>query len=382
MKFKIGIVTTARSDFSSLLPVAKLLKMDAETELIMFVGGMHLARQFGGTVHDIENSGFIVDERFDFLLASDTPEALAKSVGLGMISFTEALARRRPDIIIIVGDRYELLAVTSAALVLGIPIAHISGGDITEGAFDNQVRYAVSMMSHLHFVALDEHQQRLIKMGEEAWRVTKSGDPAIDIIHSFEKQPQGELESTLGIELRHPVIIAGCHPTTRSRVGVSGEIDALLGALEGFNGTIIITSPNADPGYQVIIDRINDFISTRDNARMFSSLGQINYYNLLSYADVMVGNSSSGIWESPSFRLPVVNVGDRQRGRMQTRNVIDSEPSVDAIRTALNQALSKAFTDGLNDLVNPYGSGDSSRIVVSSIKKSLQRDDLLMKRYI
>ena len=378
----IGAVTTSRADYSSLLPVLRAIDANPELQLQLFVGGMHLAPEFGLTVKEIEADGFEITDRIDMRVASDTPQDIAKSMGHGVIAVTDALDRFRPDIILIVGDRFELLAVASAALPLRIPVAHVSGGDVTEGAIDNQVRHAITKMSHVHFLDMEAHGRRLLQMGEEPSRVRVTGDPALDLIDQINFMGRAELSEFLGMELISPIIMVSFHPTTLGENDVAGEIDALLSALDGVKATQVFTYPNADAHNRTISDRIREFVASRPDAGFFFSLGQVRYYSMLAIADLMAGNSSSGIFEAPSFRLPVVNVGDRQRGRTRAKNVIDVTANADAIRAGIQCGLEPSFRASLGDMQNPYGDGKAAPRIVDTLKAIKLGPGFLQKPFV
>ncbi|MGH9197084.1 MAG: UDP-N-acetylglucosamine 2-epimerase, partial [Acidimicrobiia bacterium] len=344
--------------------------------------GMHLAPDFGLTVREIEQDGYDITERVEMVLATDSAEGWAKSVGLGVLGFAQIFARRRPDIVLIVGDRLELLSVGCAALPFRIPIAHVSGGDVTEGAVDNQVRHAITKMSHIHFVAMKAHAERLLQMGEEAWRVMVVGEPALDLIRKTETLSREELGRTLGMALGHPVLVITFHPTTLGSASVEQEVDILLTALKRVDGTLIFTYPNADAGNRVIVNRIREFAARQPMSGVFANLGRSKYYNLLTHADLMVGNSSSGIWEAPSFRLPVVNIGDRQQGRVRARNVIDVSVDADAIYGAIQHGLEPSIRAELSQIENPYGDGLAAGRIVKALKHLEPGVDVVRKRFV
>jgi UDP-hydrolysing UDP-N-acetyl-D-glucosamine 2-epimerase len=375
-------VTTSRADYSSLLPILRLINNDPELELLLFVGAMHLAPQFGLTLKDIETDAFPIADRVEMLLASDTPLGVAKSIGLGVIGFAESLSRHRPDILMIIGDRYELLSVACAALALGIPVAHVSGGDLTEGAIDNQVRFALTKLSHLHFVAMETHAKRLCQMGEESWRIFVTGEPALDLLHQIQLLSREELANCLGLNLTPPILVVTLHPTTISEVPIREQVSSLLSALSHVRGTLVFTYPNADVGHSEIIDQIQTFVREHPNSGLFFNLGHCRYYSLLAIADLMVGNSSSGIWEAPSFCLPVVNVGERQRGRVRAGNVIDVSFDADAISEGIRQALEPHFRSSLQGMRNPYGDGHASERIVRVLKQVNIDYRLLQKHFV
>jgi UDP-hydrolysing UDP-N-acetyl-D-glucosamine 2-epimerase len=378
---RIGVVTTSRADYSGLRPLLDLIQRDPELELLLFVTAMHLAPPFGLTVSEIESDGFTITDRIDMLLAGDSPTAAAKSLGVGAIGFAASLARHRPDLLVVLGDRFELLSIVPVALVLGIPVAHISGGDETEGALDNQVRHAVTKLSHLHFVCMELHAARVRQMGEEPWRILVAGDPALDLLRQFSPMTREELADSLQLDLRPPVAVVTLHPTTLSELTASDQAHRVAEALHDLSGTLVITSPNADPGHRELQARLERLAAEHLNAGLYPSLGSRRYYSVLALSDVMIGNSSSGIWEAPSFRLPVVNVGERQRGRVRAGNVIDVDFDSEAIRAAVSQALDPAFRAGLGGLQNPYGDGRASERIVRMLKEVELGTTLLVKRF-
>jgi UDP-hydrolysing UDP-N-acetyl-D-glucosamine 2-epimerase len=378
----IGVATFARSEYSSCLPILKAIQADPELALHLMVSGTHLAPEFGLTIEQIEKDGFEVNERIEMLLASDTAEGVAKSIGIGMLGFAQSFARVKPDVLLVVGDRTELFAPVCSALPFRIPVAHVSGGDITEGAIDDQVRHAITKMSHLHFVANRLHAERVLQMGEEPWRVQITGDPALDIIRQMPLLSRGQLADRLKIELTPPVLVISLHPTTLGTGSPADEVDALLEALEDFQGTLVFTYPNADSGGRVIIEHIQRFIDTNQRAIFVKNLGQLVYYSLLACSDLLAGNSSSGIWEAPSFRLPVINIGDRQRGRLCAENVITCEVNSEAIGAAIRKALDSSFRTSLADLKNPYGDGFAAERIVQILKETAADHNLLQKHFV
>ena len=378
---RIGVVTTSRADYSSLLPVLHAIQADPELDLLLFVGGMHLAPEFGLTVKEIEAEGFPIAERIEMTPTSDVPEAVARAIGCGVSGFAQSLSRCRPDILVVNGDRYELLAVACAALVLGIPLAHISGGDLTEGAIDNQVRYALTKLSHLHFVAMETHAERVRQVGEEPWRVFLTGEPALDLLSELKLLSREELADSLGIKLAPPVVVVTFHPTTVSETPVIEQVESLLAALDHLPATLVFTHPNADAGHRHIVDRLHAFVQEHPRSALFFNLGHRRYYSLLALADAMVGNSSSGIWEAPSFSLPAVNVGERQQGRTRAGNVIDVRFDADAISKAIQRALQPQFRGSLHGMRNPYGDGHASRRIVEELKRVPLDHRLLQKRF-
>ncbi|MCL4168805.1 UNVERIFIED_CONTAM: hypothetical protein GTU68_001560, partial [Idotea baltica] len=322
---KIGLVTVGRSDYGTCRRLLKALGESEKCEVWLYVAGAHFSELSGNTVLEIEADGFEIRERVVMVPVSDRPGAIADSVGVGTRCFAGLFEKEVPDLLVVVGDRTELLAVVTAALPFRIPVAHLSGGEISEGATDDMVRHAVTKMSHLHFPTNAQHGARICQLGEESWRVHSVGDPALDRLSEPPGMNREQLEESLGIKLVAPVVVVTHHPLTQGEESCD-EVDELIAAMASIDATWVITFPNADRGAQGIIDRFRTFAAENQQAVFLPSLGQERYYSLLGEADGMLGNSSSGIWESASFELPVVNVGDRQKGRMRERNVLDSAP--------------------------------------------------------
>jgi len=375
----VGVVTCSRSEYSTVLPVLQAIQSCAGLHFRLIVGGMHLRAEFGLSIREIEADGFEIHDRVDFLDGLDSEEAVAKSIGLGTVKFAEAFARNRPDVLLVAGDRLELLAVACAALPLRIPIAHLSGGDVSEGAVDNQVRHALTKMSNLHFVAMEEHAERVRQMGEEPWRVFVTGDPALDLLQQMNLLTREELSRSLGIPLARPLVVVTLHPVTLSWEHCLPETEEVLSVFEGLQGTLVFTGSNADPEGLRLNERIREFAAIRPDACFFPNLGHLKYYSLLSHADLMVGNSSSAIWEAPSFSLPAVNIGDRQKGRKRAENVIDARQRTPEIRSAIQRALEPSFRDCLRHMKNPYGDGNASMRIIR-ILSSIEFGPRLMQK--
>lgn len=338
----------------------------------------HLAPTFGLTVREIERDGIEVADRIECLLASDTAEGLTKSMGVGLIGLAGTLARTQPDLMLVFGDRLEMLVPAIAALAAGIPIGHVGGGDLTEGSLDNQIRSVLSKLAHVHFVSMEQHARRLVAMGEERWRVFVTGDPALDEVKVSPRKSRGELTAILETELLDPLAAVCIHPNTIDPVG-SMEADAVFDALQSWPGTVVITYPGADTGWHDVVAAAESFARNHPRAVAVPSLGRTNYYSLLDIAAVMVGNTSSGIWEAPSFRLPVVNVGDRQKGRFRAANVIEALPQATSISQGLEIALSPAFRASLRNLTNPYGDGHAAARIVNHIESLVITPQLFRK---
>lgn len=377
----IGIVTVARSDYGIYLPILRRIQADPELRLHLIVSGMHLSPEFGLTVKAIESDGFKIDERLEMLLSSDSPEGIAKSIGLGVISFAQAYGRFRPDILVILGDSFEIYAAALAALPFKIPVAHIHGGEITFGAIDDALRHSMTKLSHLHFVSTKEYGRRVEQLGEEPWRITVSGAPSLDNIQAIRLLPLEELETLYGLQLRPPPLLVTFHPATLEYEQADWQVCELLAALDETRIPVVFTLPNADTGSRLIMHRIEEFIQAHPLTQKVENLGTQGYFSMMAVAVAMVGNSSSGIIEAPSFGLPVVNIGTRQAGRVKAANVIDVGYERTDILAGLRQALRPEFRAGLRQLTNPYGCGQASDIIVERLKSVLLDERLLMKRF-
>jgi UDP-N-acetylglucosamine 2-epimerase (non-hydrolysing)/GDP/UDP-N,N'-diacetylbacillosamine 2-epimerase (hydrolysing) len=377
----IGVVTVARSDYGIYRPILRRAQADPDLAVYLFVAGMHLSPDYGLTVRDIERDGFDIRERVEMLLASTSPEAVAKAMGLGTIGFAQAFARSRPDLLLVLGDRFEMHAAALAALPFTIPVAHIHGGEITEGAIDDALRHSMTKMSHLHFVAAEAYARRLRQMGEEPWRITVSGAPGLDNLRDTPLQSRAELAREFGLDLPGPFLLVTYHPVTLEYQDTAAQVTELLAALDAVDLPVVFTAPNADTHGRVIAGMLHDYAAARPRAYLVDSLGTQGYFSLMSHAAAMAGNSSSGIIEAASFALPVVNVGTRQRGRLRAANVIATGYGRDEIRAALERALSPAFRAGLAGLANPYGDGHASERIVARLKEVALDRALLHKQF-
>lgn len=377
----VGVVTVGRSDYGIYLPILRQIQAAPDLRLHLIVSGAHLLPEFGMTAGAIEADGFTIGDRVEMLLPSDAPEAIATSIGRGTVGFARSFAQLRPDILVLLGDRFEMLAAASAALPFRIPVAHIHGGELTEGAIDDAIRHAITKMSHLHFVATETYRRRVIQLGEEPWRVTVSGAPGLDNVLTLDLPAREELEARVGLDLSKPFLLVTFHPVTLEYEHTDKHLDELFGALAALDYGLIFTYPNADMGSRVIIDRVRQLVAARSAATLVDNLGTAAYFGLMKRAAAMVGNSSSGIIEAASFKLPVVNVGNRQRGRTRGRNVIDVECSCERIIDAVRAATSKTFMAGLKDLVNPYGDGHAARRIVGVLSTAPPSARLLVKPF-
>jgi len=379
MKKTIAVVTTSRADYSHLYWPLKDLQAHPDVDLRIIALASHLSPEFGITVREIEADGFPIAAKLECLLSSDTDIGMAKSIGIGVLSLADTLGQMRPDILLLIADRYEMLAPASVALALRIPIAHIEGGEISEGAIDDAVRNALTKMSHIHFTSTELAKQRVIAMGEEAWRVHRAGAPSLDHLRRSKLLTRAELEAKLQLDLSRPTILVTYHPVTILS-DTTVEADALFTALDQVTDQIIFSYPNADAGSRSLIDRVEQFVKQRSNARLFVNLGSVTYWSLLQHVKLMIGNSSSGIMETGSFALPTVNVGMRQQGRERPQTVLDAEPTAEAILNKIREAASAEFTNSLRGTENPYGDGHAAERIVKVLTTLPPAEQLLMKR--
>ncbi len=378
---RVGAITVARSDFSILLPILRQVHADPEMMLEIVVTGMHLAPEFGQTLREVEEYGFHIVDRVEMLLSSDTPEGTAKSMGLGLLGFGSLFSRWRPDILLIMGDRFEMFAATAAALPHGIPIGHIHGGETSEGAIDEAFRHAITKMSHLHFVSTEPYRNRVIQLGEAPERVILSGAPGLDNLRNLSLPDTGALERRFGIRLDPAPLLVTLHPTTLQLERTANDTEALLEALRQSGSPTVFTAPNADAGGREIRASIDAYVEATDDAWLVDNLGVAGYYGMLRACAAMVGNSSSGIIEAASFQLPVVNIGKRQKGRIAGRNVLHVEAEAPAILDGIRQALDPAFAASLADMENPYGDGQAAERIVKAIKEAPLSSDICMKSF-
>jgi UDP-N-acetylglucosamine 2-epimerase (non-hydrolysing)/GDP/UDP-N,N'-diacetylbacillosamine 2-epimerase (hydrolysing) len=378
MKRKIAVVTTSRADYGHLYWPLKDLSAHRDVDLRIVALGPHLSPEFGCTIGAIENDGFHVDVRIECLLSSDSDVGMAKTIGLATLGLADALGQTRPDLLLLIADRYELLAPAAVALALRIPIAHIEGGEISEGAIDDAVRNALTKMSHIHFTSTHAARLRVIAMGEEEWRVHRAGAPSLDHLRRSALYSREELESRLEVKLDRPTLLVSYHPVTIMR-NTTEEADALFAALAAVRDQILFCYPNADAGSRFLIERTKSFLSGRAQGRVFINLDELTYWSLLRHVDVFVGNSSSGIMETASLALPTVNIGLRQRGRERARNVLDAPADPESILGKIRLARSAEFRRSLEGMTNPYGDGHASETIVRVLASVPLGQDLLRK---
>ncbi len=379
MKRTIAVVTTSRADYSHLYWPLHELSQHPDVELKLIVLGAHLSPQFGETVREIEKDGFPIAARLECLLSSDTDVGMAKTLGLAVLSLADLLAQMRPDLLLLIADRYEMLAPAAVALTLRIPVAHIEGGEVSEGAIDDAVRNALTKMSHLHFSSTEGARARVIAMGEEPWRVHRAGAPSLDHLRRSRLLSRQELEEKLQVDLRIAPYLVAYHPVTLLR-DTTREAHALFAALPETDAPIFFCYPNSDAGNHALLERTKSFLATRRDARLFVNLDPVTYWSLLREVAVLIGNSSSGIMEAASFSLPVVNIGFRQKGRERGRNILDAEPEVLAIRAKIAEAASPSFRESLAGMANPYGDGHAAEKIVKVLTSTPLTEDLIVKR--
>ncbi|MFA7238482.1 MAG: UDP-N-acetylglucosamine 2-epimerase [Sulfuricellaceae bacterium] len=368
---KICIVTGSRAEYGLLYWLMKEIQADPELQLQIIATGMHLSPEFGLTYQAIEADGFAIDAKVEMLLSSDTAVGIAKSMGLGMIGLADALDRLRPDILVVLGDRFEILAASQAALVANIPIAHISGGEITEGAIDDSIRHAISKLSNFHFVAAESYRKRVIQMGESPERVVNCGDPGLDNFERLKLLSKKELGESLGFQLSAPTFLVTYHPATLGHVAPEKGMEELIQALDRFpQAKVILTKPNADAGGR-ILSRMVDAYAAANPERVLAatSLGQLRYLSAMRHCDAVVGNSSSGIVEAPAIKKPTVNIGNRQTGRLMAESIINCREDADEIAQAIALALSDEFERKLAETESLYGNCDASAQIKRYLKE-------------
>ncbi len=365
MTRKVCIVTGTRAEYGLLRALALAIRETPGLQLQLLVTGSHLSPEFGLTYREIEADGLAIDAKVEMLLSADTASATAKSMGLGMIGFGDAFERLRPDLVLLLGDRYEILAAASAALVACVPVAHLHGGETTEGAFDESIRHAVTKMAHLHFVAAADYRRRVIQLGESPDRVFQVGGLGVDAIQRLRLLDRAALEQAIGFALGPRNLLVTFHPVTLEAQGAEHQMRELLAALDGLADThLIFTMPNADSGSRVLARLVDDFVATRQQARAYASLGQLRYLSCLQLVDGVVGNSSSGLIEAPTLGIGTVNIGDRQRGRLRAPAVIDCAPERGAILAAIGRLYTPEFRRLAQARANPYGQGGAVEKIV------------------
>jgi UDP-N-acetylglucosamine 2-epimerase (non-hydrolysing)/GDP/UDP-N,N'-diacetylbacillosamine 2-epimerase (hydrolysing) len=377
-KRRIGVITTSRADYSHLYWPLRELSAHPKVDLAVFALGAHLSPEFGNTIQEIERDGFPIQARIECLLSSDTDTGMAKTIGIAILGLADALTAWRPDILLLIADRYEMLAPAAVALAMRIPIAHIEGGEVSQGAIDDQVRNALTKLAHIHFTSTQAARRRVIAMGEEPGRVHHAGAPSLDHLMRSTLHDRATLEAKLGLKLTAPTLLAAWHPVTILK-DTNAEADALFAALSQIPGQLVFVYPNSDAGSYALIESTRALAAARGSTHVYVNLDAVTYWSLLGQVDCMIGNSSSGIMEAASFALPVVNVGIRQQGRERARNIIDVPAETPAILAAIHNALSPQFRQSLRGMTNPYGNGTAVK-TIAHVLTTVPLEGLLIKQ--
>ena len=379
---KVCIVTGTRAEYGLLYWTMKALQQDNDIELSVIATGMHLSPEFGLTYKDVIQDGFTIDEKVEILLSSDTAVGVSKSIGLGVISFAEAFGRLKPDLVLVLGDRFEILAACTAAMISKIPIAHCHGGEATEGAFDEAIRHSITKMSQIHFTSTNEYRNRVIQLGEQPQNVYNVGALGIENINRHTLMDKETFEKSIDFKLNKKNFLITYHPVTLDNSSAKQQFKGLLQALDVLTDTpLIFTKPNADTDGRVIVELIDKYVAKNpDKAVAFTSLGQLRYLSAIQYMDAVIGNSSSGLIEVPSFKVPTINIGDRQQGRVKGISVIDCDANEAEIGKSIEKALSPDFRLLLEESENPYGVKNPSAEIVRVIKET-NLNDIIKKKF-
>lgn len=378
----IAVFTGTRAEYSLLYWLLKFLQQDENINLQLFVGGTHLSHEFGHTIDQIITDGFSVTQQLDFLVPSDTLNAVSRSLALAISTTADAIVKHSPDTIVLLGDRYEALGVAQAAMINQVPIVHIHGGEITEGAYDDAIRHAITKLSHIHFTATEPYRKRVIQLGESPKHVFNVGAPGLDSIKKIKLLSRDELNDHFSGKLTKPYFLVTYHPVTLSRNGAIEGLKNLLLAIECFTSfQVIITYPNADSfGYE-IIEHLKIYAEQhQEQILLVKNLGALRYLSAMKHAEAVVGNTSSGIIEAPSLNVPTVNIGDRQKGRIASESVIHCGDGIDDITVGIRKAISPDFKKSIQLMENPYGNGDSSQAIYK-ILKTIELDGLIQKTF-
>ena len=383
MTRKVCIFTGTRAEYGLLNPLMKNIQASSELELLIIVSGTHLSQEFGMTCEEIEKDGFKVNEKVDIHLDEDTPEGVCKSMGMGMTGYSKALKRLKPDILVLLGDRYEAFAMAAAATVCKVPIAHIHGGETTQGAIDEAFRHSITKMSHLHFTSTEEHKSRVIQLGEQPTNVYNVGSLGTENIHKLDLLEKNEIAKQIGFNLENRYLLVTYLPVTLEAETSEEQFASLLSAIDTLDDIhVIFTKANADPDGRKINRMIDLYVKrSSKKAISFTSMGQLRYLSAMKYAEAVVGNSSSGIIEAPSLNVPTVNIGDRQQGRVKALSIIDCKSDLENIVEAINLALSDTFKIKCKNIKNPYeGNNTSSQILLKL--KTTDLNDILKKEFL
>jgi GDP/UDP-N,N'-diacetylbacillosamine 2-epimerase (hydrolysing) len=378
---KICVVTGTRAEYGLLYWLMKEIDADKDLELQVIVTGMHLSPEFGNTYEQIEKDGFVIDRKVDIELTSDSEISISKSMGLGMIGFASALDDLKPDLCVVLGDRFEIFSAVSAAMIAKVPVAHLHGGEITEGAFDESIRHSITKMSHLHFTATKEYKNRVIQLGECPNRVFNVGGLGIDNINKLKLLNKDDFEKSIDFNLGEKNILVTFHPVTLEASTSKNQFQELLNSISELKDTkIIFTKANSDTDGRIINSMVDDYTAKHINTIAFASMGQLNYLSALQFVDAVVGNSSSGLLETPSFKIGTIDIGDRQKGRIKADSVISCLPDKKNIDNALKKIYSRHFQEIVKNVKNPYGKGGASKIILDIIK-DFNLDNIIKKTF-
>lgn len=377
----IAVITGTRAEYGLLCPVLRAIENDPALTLRLLVCGAHLSSTFGKTVERIEADGFSIAERIPTLVEGDSQQAATESTANAVAGFGASFTRNRPDLVLVTGDRPEMLAAGVAAMLAGLPLAHLHGGELTFGAVDDAIRHALTKLSHFHFVSTEDYADRVIQMGENPDHVFVTGAPGLDNINEVELMEKKALAAEIGMEIKPDLLLCTFHPVTLEADSTMDQLGELLAAIEESGSWVIFTYPNADPMGRQIIEAIQAFAAGHKKYRVAPDLGTAAYFSLMNCAGAMIGNSSSGIIEAASFELPVINIGSRQAGRVRAMNVIDVAPEKDAIAEGITTALSKGFKESISGLINPYGDGKAAGRIVAVLRDTNIGQDMLMKQF-
>lgn len=377
-EIKIAVITGTRADYGILKPVIDKIIQSKSLDLQLIVTGMHLEERFGRTVSEIEKDGFAIADRLSIDLSSDTAIDVTKATGRAVIAFADSYAALKPDIILLLGDRFEIFAAAQAALIARIPVAHISGGDVTEGAIDDSMRHCITKMSHIHFVTSKDAYRRVVQLGEDENYVHNFGNPSLDNLKNINFLDKKTISDQINFDFKKQNFLITFHPETIFKDKAKAQVNEVLSALNEFKDIgLIFTMPNADPEGSYIFDAIKAFAEENKNARHYNSLGYYLYFNVMSVVDVVIGNSSSGLLEAPSFNLPCVNIGERQKGRIQSEITFNADIKSENIIKAIYRAMNSPF----QEVLNPYGDGNTSEKIIAVLEGIENPNNLLQKKF-
>ena len=378
---KICVVTGSRAEYGLLRNLIGMLANSAEFDLQLVVTGMHITDKFGETYREIEQDGFFIDFKIDINLSSDSSVGVSKSISLGIHKFSELFDQMQPDILVVLGDRFEIFSAVVAATFANVPIAHIHGGELTEGQIDDSIRHSITKFSHLHFVSTERYRDRVIQLGESPEKVFCVGALGIDAIINQKLITKKDLESSLAVKFQKKNLLITYHPVTLEKKTSSRDFEEILMALSTLDDTsLFFTMPNADQDNAIIFSMIESFVKIKKNAHAFKSMGSVRYLSCMKYVDAVVGNSSSGIIEAPSLKTPTINVGNRQKGRIQAESILNCSPERFQIQEAIHQIYSQPFQELLKKVKNPYGEGGASTKILKFLK-SQHFDKLINKSF-